>query len=217
MSGYDLLKQELLSKGYTKQQVDASIVKGVLEVLAGESGSVIMDIKKLTKEREELLQQNSVIQNTIEDYSQRIKDYSLRISELKNDMNEIKSEVEQLAQKLYMDQKQYVDRFFEAIEKCETPEQRDRLKTAQMYVNSVNVDTKYDNTAFIIGLASILSPGGMGAITTLRKLNKEIPEIDFKSDVNTIYTLDGKGWNVTTKEQPNIVQRFYKKGKVLCR
>ena len=199
MSGYDLLKQELLSKGYTKQQVDASIVKGVLEVLAGESGSAIMDLKELTKEREELLRQN-------EDYSQRLRN-------LKNDFDEIKNEIEQFAQKLYMDQKQYVDRFFEAIEKCETPEQRDRLKLAQMYVNSVNVDTKYDNTAFIIGFASILSPGGMGAITTLRKLNKEIPEIDFRNEDGVIYGMDGKEWKVTTKGSPDILRNHGRYGR----
>lgn len=41
----------------------------------------------------------------------------------------------------------------------ETTEAKDRLRLAKFFMESVNVDTKYDNTAFIKSLASILGTG----------------------------------------------------------
>ena len=69
----------------------------------------------------------------------------------------------------------YVENFFTALETCETDKGRDALRAAQMFVNSVTIDSKYDNTAFIIGLASILSQGNVGPIEELKKINNKIP------------------------------------------
>ena len=48
-----------------------------------------------------------------------------------------------------------------------------------MFIDSVDVATKYDNTAYIIGLASILSNGSMDAIAELRKINNKLPDPRF--------------------------------------
>ena len=56
-------------------------------------------------------------------------------------------------------------------------EGRDTMRIAQMFVNMVDVDTKYDNTAYIIGLAAILSRGGISAIDELKKINKKLPDV----------------------------------------
>jgi hypothetical protein len=47
-----------------------------------------------------------------------------------------------------------------------------------MFVNTVSVETKYDNTAFIIGLAAILSNGRINPISELKKINKKLPDVD---------------------------------------
>ena len=49
------------------------------------------------------------------------------------------------------------------------------MRRAQMFVNSVDVETKYDNTAFIVALGAILSDGKIGAIEELRKINPRMP------------------------------------------
>jgi predicted RNase H-like nuclease (RuvC/YqgF family) len=72
----------------------------------------------------------------------------------------------------------YIDEFVNALSNCETDEGRDALRRAQMFVNSVDVDTKYDNTAFIIALGAILSGGKIGAIEALHKINHKIPAPD---------------------------------------
>ena len=51
------------------------------------------------------------------------------------------------------------------------------MRIARMFVNMVDVDTKYDNTAYIIGLAAILSRGGINAIGELKKINKKLPDV----------------------------------------
>ena len=48
------------------------------------------------------------------------------------------------------------------------------MRAAQVFVNAVSVDTKYDNTAFIIGLAAILSKNGIGAMDELKKINSKV-------------------------------------------
>ena len=69
-----------------------------------------------------------------------------------------------------------VQKFEEGIRNCETAEARDMMKRVQFFVDAVDVDTKYDNTAYIIGLASILSDGNLDAMTELKKINKKLPE-----------------------------------------
>jgi hypothetical protein len=56
-----------------------------------------------------------------------------------------------------------------------------------MFVNSVNIDSKYDNTAFIVGLAAILSNGECGAISELKKINPKLFDEDTK--------INGKRWS----------------------
>jgi hypothetical protein len=71
----------------------------------------------------------------------------------------------------------YINKFNKSIRECETPEGRDAIRLAQMYIKSVDVDTKskYDNTAYILGLASILSKENINAIGELRKIKNELP------------------------------------------
>jgi hypothetical protein len=64
---------------------------------------------------------------------------------------------------------------------CETPQGRDAMRAAQVFANSVNIQTCYDNNAFIIGLASILAGKEMAPIDVVKKIvpkafdNTEMP------------------------------------------
>lgn len=45
------------------------------------------------------------------------------------------------------------------------------MRRVQVFKNEVKIDTKYDNTAYIIALGAILSDGAIGAIDELKKIN----------------------------------------------
>lgn len=106
----------------------------------------------------------------------------------KLDLDRLKSQAElstreleiQLAEKrrlVYSEletKQKYLDSFFEALKNCETAEGRDAMRRAQTFVNSVTLNTVYDNTAFIVGLASILSNGEIGAIEEFKKIDPKL-------------------------------------------
>ena len=87
--------------------------------------------------------------------------------------------------------------FFQAVEECETLEGKDTLKKAQMFVNTVNLNTKYDNTAFIIGLASILAQGNVAPIEELRKINPDVPRCYMESETSKVYFGENSDYIVT--------------------
>ena len=70
-----------------------------------------------------------------------------------------------------------ISEFSKALSECETKEGRDTIRLAQTFINSVNVDTKYDNTAFIVGLAGILSNTKVDCVSELSKINTKLPQV----------------------------------------
>lgn len=73
-----------------------------------------------------------------------------------------------------MDNNEYIDRFYQELSNLETAEARDRLKLAQLFANSVKVETKYDNTAFIVGMAALLSGAKVDVLKEIRALNPRV-------------------------------------------
>lgn len=72
----------------------------------------------------------------------------------------------------------YIEKFTESLSQCETSEGRDAMRQAQMFVNTVTIKTVYDNTAFVIGLAAILSNSKEGekfkALDELKAINPKL-------------------------------------------
>lgn len=163
MTGLDCLKEEMKNRGMTKAQCDSKIVAVVLDILS-----------------------NAGTNHTAEYQAKADLDAVYRaIRYAKWELENVKQELENVERACEYERKKIlewrdgiekdVNELLSSLEKCETPEGRDRLKAAQMFVNSVTVDTKYDNTAFIIGLSAILSGGKIAPIDELRKINKKIP------------------------------------------
>lgn len=71
----------------------------------------------------------------------------------------------------------HIDEFYDALTKCETEEARDALRIAQMYANSIDVRTAYDNTAYIVGLAAILTGKKIDPELELKKINPKLPSL----------------------------------------
>lgn len=165
MTGLDCLREEMKKRGLNKAQIESQTAAVVLDIVAN-AGNKYAEMweqeNEATKRLNGLYSDISVCQDKI-DYDRRlITKYEREVKEAREQRKHIED---------------YIDEFNKSISECETPEGRDAMRIAQMFVNSVNVDTKYDNTAYIIGLASILSKGNINAIGELRKINKKLPEI----------------------------------------
>lgn len=156
MTSLDCLREELKRRGMINAQIESTVVAVVLDIVAN-SGD------KYTKIRE-----------AEHETSKRLKELEWQVENAERRLRSMRIEEEELRQRREQFE-DYIDKFNKGLNECETAEGRDAMRTAQVYINSVDVDTKYDNTAYIIGLASILSNGKISAIEELQKINKKIP------------------------------------------
>lgn len=179
MTGLDCLKQELRNRGYKQQQIESKIVVDILDILANSDGKY-SDIHKL----EHYIR---TMDGEIASMNAQYAKSKRRAAEFEQKKDEIVKEINDRAELCIKEKKEYIDKFFQAIEECETPEGKDTLKKAQMFVNTVNLNTKYDNTAFIIGLASILAQGNVAPIEELRKINPDVPRCYMESKTSCVY------------------------------
>ena len=158
MSALDWIRDKLLEKGYTKQQVNSSVVPAVVDILDSYDDEYAKIKEQEDKETERLKEIRRAI-------------YALEV--YRTDLKEQVREQEDLLER-YQADADYIAAFNKALENCETAEGRDMMRRAQVFVNSVFVDTKYDNTAYIIGLSAILSSGEIGPLEAMRKLNPDV-------------------------------------------
>lgn len=159
MTGLECLKEEMKRRGMNQAQCDSKVAAVVLDILS-ESGT------QFTQEWQE--------RKDLDDAWRELEKEKNDLHCERSCLGNARKEIEDYAK----DVQDYVERFCDGLANCETDEGRDALKRAQMFVNTVDPKTAYDNTAFIIGLASILSGGKTAAIEELRKINKKIPGID---------------------------------------
>ena len=162
MTGLELLREEMLKRGLNKQQVESKAVAVILDILANTGD-------RYTKMQQEEAQATALYRKMMEGYQDADAMLRVRRRELQAVNEEIKR-----AREYRAECEAYINKFKESLTKCETGEGRDAMRAAQMFVNSVTVDTKYDNTAFIIGLAAILSGAKIEPITELKKINKRL-------------------------------------------
>lgn len=168
MTGLELLKQEMLNRGATKAQTESKLVAIVLDILAN-TGTTYTDLAEahFDLENTKALKENTereivALQAEIQNMKAR-KSIEYRI---------LRSEQEALEQKK-AEAERYIEAFNAALENMETEEARDRLRTAQVFMNSVKIDTCYDNTAFINWFGAILAGEKTGGIEAFRKLEPE--------------------------------------------
>lgn len=156
MNGLDCLREEMASRGLLRVQIESKTVAVVLDILS-KSGD---KYQKMWETEKELTKRASAAQQTI----RYLDDKEDALDRKENKLREV-----------FETERKYIDDFNKSLEECETQEGRDRMRIAQMFVNSVDIDTKYDNTAFIIGLSAILSGGQINAIKELKKINSKLP------------------------------------------
>jgi chromosome segregation ATPase len=165
MTGLDCLREEMEKRGLNKSQIESKVAAVVLDIVANAGN-------KYT----EMQEQEQKATKRLKEIETQLENTKMYIEHYKRLLSKWDSEIEN-AREHRKHCEYYIDEFNKSISECETPEGRDAMRIAQMFVNSVNVDTKYDNTAYIIGLASILSKGNINAIGELQKINKKLPKI----------------------------------------
>lgn len=156
MNGLDLLKQKLREKGYTTSQVERKIVAGVLEIVSNEPG-VYTDLYEARKELTRVSAEERQLREQIEQEYKDIRKERIAFTDEKCELYD------------------YISAFNDALQKCETAEARDAMRTAQIFLNSIVVKSAYDNTAMINGLASILTHGNVTEIALLKPVKGKKP------------------------------------------
>lgn len=156
MTNLESLKEEMLRRGLTKSQCNSQIAAVVLDV-ALNTGSFSTDEWKLKSDIKQL-----------EEYRDKLEE---ELKSLRSEINRERTEQEKYTDDLQA----YVDQTLKKLETFETKEGQDRFKLAQLFINTVKIKSAYDNTAFITGLAAILSSGEVAPVDELKKINKKVP------------------------------------------
>lgn len=128
MTGLELLKQEMINRGCNKAQCDSKAVLVVLDIVSKADGKYL-----LLAELESAIKSKRLEITCLQD----------QIEELKIDKQKAKKEYEEMEQLRYnrkmkklQETDDYIKQFFEALEQAETPEARDRLRVAQVFIQS---------------------------------------------------------------------------------
>ena len=166
MTGLEALREELMKRGLNKAQANSNAVAVTLDILAN-TGTLNIDILKLEREKQGL-------EIKIEELQNKMAWWNTEKAKVEREARAIDATIQQRMRGDWMERYEYVEKVMQALEECETAEGRDSLRKAQMFVNSVDVNSKYDNTAYIIGLAAILSNDEVAPVDELKKINKKL-------------------------------------------
>ena len=155
MIGLEKLKKEMKKRGCSQQQIEAKATMVVLDILS-ETGTTFTDACMIEKEAKEIM---GAAREREAYLSRREEALARREAKFRREQE---------------DAKRYIDDFYKALEECETKEGRDAMRRAQAFINTVEIETPQNNTAFIDGLARILSLGEMSSFLKFEKV-AEIP------------------------------------------
>lgn len=158
---HELCKEWMLSHKYSDAQANSKAVTGAMDFVAYKFANGENWYTQFEKDRKTFAELKGYIQ-----YFQGEKE------RLHGEISDLEQRRHSLVDARINEIIGYIEEFNKAIQECETPEARDRLKMLQMFVNTVEVDTKYDNTAFINGIASILS-GVSASVDKLQKVTAD--------------------------------------------
>ena len=171
MTGRDALKEELQRRGATKAQLNSKLIPWMLEIFS-EGREEYIRLYELDRE--------------IDDAERKIKRLNADRLEAERELRQLRESAKKERQSLQEFKEELearIAKFEESLANCESEEGRDAMRTAQLFIDATDVVTKYDNTAYIIGLASILSNGKVGAMETLNKINKRLPSPPKMDDI----------------------------------
>lgn len=179
MTGKELLFQELRERGLTENQINSKAVAVLLDVIANDGTDRYLNAKEVDDELKEKKEALVSLQNSL-----KIRKW--QNEEVLKSLRRRRDNLEENIKAMMAEFNEYVAEFEKSLEAMETPEQRDRLRTAQIFTNSVKVRTDGNNTAYIHGLALLLSGVELkeGLENGLRSMTKK--DMDPDSPMTTI-------------------------------
>lgn len=151
MTGLELFKVEMRKRGLTENQINSKSVAVALDILSESSGTYLH----------------------IKEAEDELKELRRHIEFLKREQEHKRIDFDEMKKELYEERQEfakYVEKFNNSMQNAETPETRDQMRKLQLFINTVDIDTKYDNTAFIAALGAILS-SGPSPLEELKKIN----------------------------------------------
>ena len=156
MTGLECLREEMKKRGCNNSQLNSKVIGIVLDIISGNENLYI----------------------NIQEAKQELADERNTLSALRLAKDNLRWECKYLEEEIKMHEsdylekcneiKKYIDDFNKSLTECETAEGRDALRRAQVFTNSVEVNTVYDNTAYIKGLGAILSNGEVGYLDEIK-------------------------------------------------
>lgn len=166
MTGLECLRAEMRRRGATPNQITSKAVGMVLDIIS-ESKDTYINIAEAEQYR-------TNIRNQIDGSVLELRSMRRSIEREKREWESERDRIEKEIKAIKEESVEYIENFQKSLMETETPEGRDAMRIAQLFINSVDVDTKYDNTAFIIGLSAILSGSGINSMQELKKINPKL-------------------------------------------
>ena len=156
MLTYEQLKEEMKKRGCNLQQVESRLTRIILDILT-ENGTTLTDAFDVEKKAQTKMNEAGEME--------------ARVLRRENSLKEQKEELLKKQERIW----QYISDFQKALGECETKEGRDMMRRAQVFINTVNIETSQNNTAFIEALGRIMSEGEVGSLKAFEQITAEKP------------------------------------------
>lgn len=166
MTGRELLFEELEKRGLTKTQIESKGVAAVLDVIANDGKNNYMKAKEL---EDAIRIKESALRALNEDLLIRRSQKEFELKELDRKLEVRKQQCDEYVD----DAKDYITKFNKSLEACETPEARDRLRLAQVFTNSVHIQSPQNMSVFIYTLGALLAGTSPSELSRFRPLSKD--------------------------------------------
>ena len=157
-------KSLMLKKGASKSMADSKTLAFALDVFADTDlyTETWLNQERLAELANEVMKKESVLQ-----------ELEKKITKASNELLDIQRNIRSLRDKQAEEDLEYIEEWKASLKQCETQEGRDTLRLMQVFVNSVDIKTAYDNTAYINGISTILSGGKVEAMPEkIKKIKK---------------------------------------------
>lgn len=171
MTGRELLEHQLKVK-YKYSTIPKTLDK-VLEIIADNMN--VLDVWRQEQHIEYLKERTKELEKENSRLYEKIGTKKFKYEQLEEAYRYLQEEIE----KQVHEAEEYIRKLNDALLNCDTDTGKDALRAAQMYANTVEVNTVYDNTAFIVGLAAILSGNHINAVDEIKKIN---PDLNLRID-----------------------------------
>ena len=168
MTGLEALREEMMSRGCSKQQCDSKVVAVILDIVSGSGDKYVLE----WNDEKEI---NEKIRKLEEQHNKLLDQLKRERAKLEGWINELDRRRDEFIE--------YQKAFNDGLANMETAEGRDVLRTAQLFIESTEIKTAYDNTAFIYGLGAIMSKGILKMPDRMRKVGTIMPEFTTWNEV----------------------------------